>query len=474
MAERRKKGTGTVRKRKDGRWESLLTVGFDEQGKAIRKNVLGKTRTECLEKLKVLQENSKVKLGKAPIDAKPSMRFGEWLDMWFNTYSKPNIRESTAELYANRIYQHIIPEIGHIQLNKLTQSDIQGFYNNLKTSGRQKHEDIFGDGLSDMFVRGCHANLNSSLKKAVELNLIYKNPATGCKLPKKKAAEMKVLTHNEIYKMLIQAKYDGCYELFLLALTTGLRRGELVGLKWSDINLITGELQVKRQVDIKDGQVVEKQPKTKSAIRIIMLPPIVIKTLIELKKSTNSQWVFPSPVKNDSPIHPKSLYKKTCKILEKAGCKRIRFHDLRHTYATISLESGMDVKTLSSMLGHMSADTTLDIYSHMTQEMQSIAANKIEIGIQKENAKIVQKTEQKIEKFEPTKNKIRKSGTGCVYKKNDNLYEGKYSPTNAQGQRERYNVYAKTEEECEEKLQELIKEVKARIEKEKGQLKNGQ
>lgn len=168
--------------------------------------------------------------------------------------------------------------------------------------------------------------------------------------------------------------------------------------------------------------------------------------------------------------------------IEKAGCKKVRFHDLRHTFATTALANGMDVKTLSNMIGHVSAQTTLDIYSHSTEEMKRNAAKKIERtigrneGIKKEDEETPDQASKKPEmaKFEPTKGKYRKPGTGYITKINDNLYEGRYSPRLPNGKRVSRNIYAKTREECETLLAELIKEMKAEIQAEKERLKQEQ
>ena len=157
-------------------------------------------------------------------------------------------------------------------------------------------------------------------------------------------------------------------------------------------------------------------------------------------------------------------------MLERADCKRIRFHDLRHTFATTALANGMDIKTLSSIIGHVSSSTTLDIYLHSTDKMQKEAAKSLDQGIRGVSSK--EKTSEelntysektsRVQKFEPTKGKYRKPGTGCVSKISDNLWEGRYTPT-VNGKRMARNVYAHTEEECEEKLAEMIKEMKAEM-----------
>ena len=195
--------------------------------------------------------------------------------------------------------------------------------------------------------------------------------------------------------------------------------------------------------------------------------------------TVNSRWIFPSPMIEDMPRNPQSVYKKVKTILQRAGCKNIRFHDLRHTFATTALANGMDVKTLSSIIGHVSSQTTLDIYLHSTLEMQRQAARKIDSGIARNdsvNTEDEQTPEQDTNepckpKFEAVQAKIRNPGTGCLYQVSENLWEGSYFPKLADGKRKKFNVYAKTREECEEALAKMIAEKKAEIAAEKKKMK---
>ena len=297
-----------------------------------------------------------------------------------------------------------------------------------------------------------------------------------------------MLTQDEIRRFLMQANEEGYYEFFLLELTTGMRRGEILGLQWKDINFATGELHIKRQVVKKGAQTQITKPKTKSSIRTLILPPDMLDILAEHKKTATCEWVFPSPVKEGEPRNPDSIYGKFQKILKRAGCKKVRFHDLRHTFATMALENGMDIKTLSAMIGHISSETTLNIYSHITDTMQQQAAVRIDREIGGTNAQmpVVEQTPEETAKPpvnapcaptephpEPVPRKIRKSGTGCLYQINDNLWEGSFFPRLPNGKRKKFNVYAETKEQCEIKLAEMIERVKAEIAEEKAKLKEG-
>lgn len=466
--KKREYGTGSIIKKPNGTFEGRYVVGYKENGYAITKSVFAKTRAECEKKL----EEAKAKDGKVTArDIDPEITFGEWMDFWFQTYSAPQLRENTKNGYGRQIRLHIKPQIGHIKLNKLTENDLQQFYTHLKREGRLIRVDKYGPGLSNQVIRTCHLICRQALEKAKELHLITKNPAIGRKLPPKKAREMQVLTPEEIQRFLIQAEYEGYYEMFLLELCTGMRRGELLALEWRDLNFKTGELRIDKQVITADHKLMCTKPKTKESMRTVVLSPSVLEVLKEYKKTVTSKLMFPSPVKGgDEYRTPCSVASKLRDILDRAGCKRLRFHDLRHTFATMALENGMDIKTLSAVIGHKSSATTLDIYAHTTDGMQRQAAANIERRIagnesDTEDTGEVKNKEVTMTDFVPVRSKKRRPGTGCITQINDHLFEGRYSPKWVDGKKRSVNIYAETREECEEKLAAMIIEVKAERER---------
>ena len=379
MGRKRKSGEGTVRLRKDGRWEGRIVIGYDEKGLPKTKNILAKTKGECVEKLKALKETI---APSTPSKVSADMTFGEWLDHWYETYSKPSIRPRTQRTYEGYIRLYIKPKLGGIPLNKLTTNDIQQFCVWMKSD-----DHISGNGIADSQIRNCYSLCHRALEKARAEHLISRDPTEGCKLSPVRYEEMKILSREAMQKLLIQAKEEKYYELFILELATGLRLGEIAALQWDDLNLESGELQINKQVVAVKGKLTVSSPKTKAAVRALILPSSVLKVMREYRARVDSRWMFPSPKKEDSPMRPSSIHQRLHRILDHAGCDRVRFHDLRHTFATNALAYGMDIKTLSTILGHVSCATTLNTYSHVTDEMRQRAAVKIDQGIAKAEIK---------------------------------------------------------------------------------------
>ena len=372
MPKRRANGEGNIRKRKDGRWEGRYTVGHDpETGKAIIKNVLGKTQAEVKEKLKkAIEENVGIDYGRSK-----TYTAGNWLEVWYENYAKIKMRPSSYLNYRGYIENHIKPQLGKIPLNDLTTLHLQQFYKKLLAEGRVERIESQKQpkGLSAKTVRNIHQIISSALKLAIEQRLIARNPAEGCALPKAERKEMQTLPVEQLTSFLREAKDSGVYELYYLDLATGLRRGELLGLKWTDIDLDRGVLKIQRAISRQNGKVVEAPLKTKNAYRTLPLSADAIDVLKAQKnKVGSSEWVFPSPT--GGPMSPDSVLHMLQRVLKRAGLPRIRFHDLRHTFATLALQNGVDIKTVSGMLGHFSAGFTLDTYAHVTTSAKREAA----------------------------------------------------------------------------------------------------
>ena len=372
MAKRRANGEGSIRKRKDGRWEGRYTAGRDPvAGKAIYKNVLGKTQAEVKEKLRVAIEKSNT----TPLRIE-QYTVGQWLDTWMENYAKLQVRASSYKTYQGFIDNHIKPALGEIPLEKLTAMDLQRLYKHLLESGRVECTEARNKpkGLSVKTVRNINQMISSALNCAVEQRLIASNPTKGCVLPKLERKEMKILPPESLGTFFEEARRSGVFELYYIDLATGLRRGELLGLKWSDIDLNKGVIHIRRQVLRQNGEVVEAPLKTKNSYRNIAIGVETIQVLKGMNQT--DEYVFPSPY--GGPMSPDSVLHMLQRVLKRAGLERIRFHDLRHTFSVLALQNGVDVKTLSAMLGHYSAGFTLDTYAHVTTSMQKQAANAVD------------------------------------------------------------------------------------------------
>ena len=330
MPKRRANGEGNIRKRKDGRWEGRYTVGHDpETGKAIIKNVLGKTQAEVKEKLKTaIEENVGIDYGKAK-----SFTVGSWLEVWMENYAKIKLRPSTFKTSQGFLRNHIKPQIGSIPLAELTSLDLQKFYKHLLEGGRVDRIEAKKKpkGLAPKTVRNIHQMICSAYNLAMEQKLVNKNPTQGCALPKVEHKEMKTLTADQLSAFFREAKETGVYELYYLDLATGLRRGELLGLKWTDMDFNRGVLKIQRAISRQNGRVEVAPLKTKNAYRTLPLSADAIDVLKAQKnKVGSSEWVFPSPT--GGPMSPDSVLHMLQRVLKRAGLPRIRFHDLRHPY----------------------------------------------------------------------------------------------------------------------------------------------
>ena len=372
MAKRRPQGDGTIRKRNDGRWEARIIIGHKNDGSPMYKSAFAKTQKSALKQLHQLIDLYR----DVDLTEDSRMTLGEWLDKWLDEYMIFTIRESTLDSYRAMVKNQVKPFIGSKQISSLTTADMQKFYNKIKKEGRVREHLIHGKTLADSMVRGVHMMLHEALDTAVKERLIAKNPTNGTTVPKCNYPEKQILGDNQLETFLEAIKgHEYWCDFFYVEVMTGLRRGEICGLKWQDINFEENKLQVKRSVSVKKGGGVSiGETKTETGVRCIQMPPSVAELLKSKKQTAITEWVFPHFLHPEQPISPASAYRKLKVILKNAELPLIRFHDLRHTFATHATQGGVDPKTLAGILGHTNASFTLDTYTHVTSDMQKSAS----------------------------------------------------------------------------------------------------
>ena len=369
MAKRRPAGDGMVRKRDDGRWEGRIVIGHKGNGEPLFRHVYAKTQKALLDKL---HQNIEC-YWDVELTEDSRMTLGQWLDRWLTEYKAGTVRPGTLEGYRRYIEYYIKPQLGDKQISLLSQQDIQRMYRRLKTEGRIHEHPEMGHQLSDSMVRHIHSTLHAALKDAVQAHVIPRNPTEGTTAPKPNYKPKRILTRAELDDFLTVVEQDEVWrDFFQTELMTGLRRGEICGLQWSDFDGNTGTLKVCRTLHSqRKGEYTTGETKTNQGMRTIILPHSVTEILRRRKVDAISQWIFPDPVKPEDPVDPNAAYRHMKTLLQRAGLPSIRFHDLRHTFATHALTSGVDAKTLSGILGHTNASFTLDTYTHVTGDMQS-------------------------------------------------------------------------------------------------------
>ena len=330
MAKKRANGEGNIRKRKDGRWEGRYSAGYDSKtGKRIVKSVLGRTQAEVKEKLKAAIEETK------GLDVSRSEEYtvATWLRTWYELYAKPNIRVATADRYQLMIETYTIPRIGDIKLKKLTSRHLQKLYKDLLENGRVNRKNGKGNpGLSSTTVRSVHLMLHCAFQRAVKERLIPRNPTEDCIAPKVQKIEMKILPADHIKSYLDAANARGLLPMFYLELVSGLRIGELVALRWDDLDTQNRTISViKQYIKNPNGELTLSRPKTETSVRQVSIPQTAVNLLIqEHEKHPDNPYLFPSPVTGEM-YYPDSVVNLHKKILKDAGLEHIRFHEGNHS-----------------------------------------------------------------------------------------------------------------------------------------------
>ena len=373
MAKRRPSGDGMVRKREDGRWEGRIVVGHKENGESIFRYVSAKSQKALMKKLhRSIEEYRDVDLSE---DSRMSL--GDWLDRWLEEYVSPTVRESTLRGYRQYIECYIKPRLGDRPVCKVTSADVQALYREVQKNGRKTEHPEYGYALSGSTIRSLHGVFHQAMDAAVQERLTARNPTEGVTLPKKKSSAKQILNDEQLERFMEEIKKDSVWhDFFYTELTTGLRRGEICGLMWTDFDECDGALKINRTLHReKGGRLVAGDTKTYASTRKIVLPPSTAELLKERKRKSFSPWIFHDPLRPEAPMNPDSAYRQLKKFLAEAGLPNIRFHDLRHTFSTHALSSGVDAKTLAGILGHTKASFTLDTYTHTTGDMQKRAAD---------------------------------------------------------------------------------------------------
>jgi integrase len=380
MTRKRKQvyGAGSIYQRTDGRYVGSLMM---ENGK--RKSFYGKDEREVQGKL----DQARYEKKQGIITSGPQQTMKRYLDYWLDEVHREHIRESTYRMYRSHMKNHLFPCLGHIKLHKLTVQHVQSFYN-------QRRRD---ENLAPGTIRYIHAILHHALDHAVKVGLIPRNVCDLVSLPPKEEQEIHPLNFEQAQKLLEAARGHKLECLLIVALTTGMRKGEMLGLKWKDIDLEDKRvLSVQRTVIRMKGEFREGKPKTLKSKRNIVLPHFVIEALkkhmmqqMDAKLQSGSAWkendlVFCSP--DGGHMFSSTINKSFHKLLEAAGLPRMRFHDLRHSAATILLSMGVQTKVIQDLLGHSSYSVTMDIYSHVLPSMREEVPNRWDKAFSKDFA----------------------------------------------------------------------------------------
>ncbi len=381
------KGSGTIRKKeviRNGKpyiyWEARLTTGRDPgTGKQMQRSITGKTQKEVREKLQQIA----VELNTGSYLEPSRMTVKDWLTVWLTEYTG-DLKTLTQSSYENQVKNHINPGIGAIRLQSLTAVNIQKMYNDFQRQDKP---------LSPKSIKNVHGVLHKALQQAVELGYIKFNPSDACKLPRVEKTDIKPLEDVQIAQFLQAIQGNPFERLFTVDIFTGLRQGEILGLRWDDIDFKGGTILVRQQL-IRNRKEKEYQlaPLKNDKARRITPAPTVMQMLRDQKKNQTEQRLKAGPAWNDNGLVftdeqgnnlvYQTIFRHFKKAVAKIGSPDTRFHDLRHSYAVASLQSGDDIKTVQENLGHHTAAFTMDVYGHVSEKMKKDSSDRMERFIQ--------------------------------------------------------------------------------------------
>jgi integrase len=394
MAKRRGLGEGAIYQREDGLWVGAINLGWVD-GKRRRKTVAGKTRQEVQGKVSLL--TAQKQQGIPPADDRLTVK--AFLDRWLENTAKPAVRYSTYRGYEQIVRCHLVPELGKIRLAKLSADDVEAFCNRALTSGRvvKPKEDTGSPDtgetspppdttLSPRTVQYCHAVLRMALQTALKRGLVHRNVAALVSAPKVSREPVEPFTVAESRKFIEKAAGEPLEALYVVTLALGLRRGEVLGLKWDAIDLEQSRVWVRWALQRQKKQgLVLVEPKSRSSRRPLALPPFVVATLKDHRKRQAEQRLAAGPKWQDTghlftmedgrPMSPEFAYKEFCRFLERAELRHVRFHDLRHSCASLLFAQGCSLRLVMEILGHSQIALTANTYTHLLPEADREAAH---------------------------------------------------------------------------------------------------
>ncbi len=362
MATRRGNGEGSIRQRTDGRWQGRVMIAGRTH------EVYGKTRREVQGKLQELRVNA----SKGIVPVTDQYTLADFAARWLADVARHNVRPATYRNYSDLMRLYVLPSLGAVKLTKLRPEHLQRLYSQLLEHGRMDGGKPTGRPLSAKTVKTAHVCLHTALEQAVKWNLVPRNVAAIAEPPRVKRREMQSLTAEQVRAVLAAAGSGRLGTLIDVAVNTGMRQGELLGLRWADVDLDTGILRVRLQYG-RDGGFAE--PKSARSRRTIDLPASTLATLREHKHRQLQERLMTGPDWEDQglifstyqgrPMGHRNVERDFTALLERAGLPHVPFHALRHTHATLLLSAGVPVGDVSARLGHSSAAMTLDVYGHV-------------------------------------------------------------------------------------------------------------
>jgi integrase len=365
---RRANGEGSIYQQ-GGRWVGAVDLGY-VGGKRRRRRVTAATQAEALAKLRKLQ--AQVDRGAVEVDQHATL--GTWLETWLRTHvaermSAGRLRPSTVASYRSHVVGHLTPSVGRVKLGKLSPQHV-----------RQLHADLRDKGLSPATIGRVHATLRKALSDAEADELVVRNVAKVVPPPSAPRPEVEALTLDQARTLLAAVRDDRYGAAYVLMLTVGLRLGEVLGLRWSDVDLEGAGLRVRRQLRRVDGALVFSEPKSSRSRRAVSLPAVAVEALVRHRArqtvTTLDGLVFPSSV--GTPMEPRNLQRHWYGLRERLGLPTVRLHDLRHSAASLMLAGGVPMRAVMETLGHSSIALTADTYSHVLDEVRRDVASRMD------------------------------------------------------------------------------------------------